>query len=214
MGASTLQLTQQLRQFIWYHLDNDLIDNALFLAGRLYAIDPRNPDSVHVLSLCHFRAGQHKSAYDHCRNWSQKREHLGCAYVFAQACLVLERYAEGIAALERTRALWESRTPSRESTFGHDDVPVVTDALLTPVVVKGDAQRRPAPDAAAFHCILGKLAHGNGDIKKAVDCYVAALKLNPFMWDAFERLCDTGMTEWCLHEKKRADTTQAPRFVR
>lgn len=48
-------------------------------------------------------------------------------------------------------------------------------------------------DAAAFHCVLGKLLHGNGDIKRAVACYVAALKLNPFMWDAFQRLCDTGV---------------------
>lgn len=55
-----------------------------------------------------------------------------------------------------------------------------------------DAIRRPVPDAAAIYCLLGKLFQGDREIKRAVDCYVSALKLNPFMWDAFEHLCDTG----------------------
>jgi anaphase-promoting complex subunit 3 len=49
------------------------------------------------------------------------------------------------------------------------------------------------PDAAAVNCLLGKLCRAHGDMKKAVDCYVEALKLNPFMWDAYLDLCDTGM---------------------
>ena len=32
-------------------------------------------------------------------------------------------------------------------------------------------------------------------MKKAVDCYVEALKLNPFMWDAYLDLCDIGTAE-------------------
>ena len=52
--------------------------------------------------------------------------------------------------------------------------------------------RRQEPDAAAVYCLLGKLLHAIGDIKKAIECYVDSLKLNPFMWDAFERLCETG----------------------
>ena len=192
MAPSTLQLTQQVRQFIWYHLDNDMVNNALFLAGQLYAMDTRNPGSVHLLSLCHFRAGQHKSAYDQCRNWSQKREHLGCAYVFAKACLELGRYVEGISALEKTRSLWENRSPTSELIPRHHDA-LDDPRYLISSEAKSDAQRRPTPDAAAFYCILGQLAHKNGDIKKAVESYAAALKLNPFMWDAYERLCDTGM---------------------
>jgi anaphase-promoting complex subunit 3 len=34
---------------------------------------------------------------------------MGCAYVFAQACLLLEKYQEGIHALERARGLWIAR---------------------------------------------------------------------------------------------------------
>ena len=35
-------------------------------------------------------------------------------------------------------------------------------------------------------------------MKKAVDCYVEALKLNPFMWDAYLDLCDIGIAELLL----------------
>lgn len=55
-----------------------------------------------------------------------------------------------------------------------------------------ETSRRHIPDAAAVYCLLGKLWHAYDDIKKAVDCYVESLKLNPFMWDAFLGLCNTG----------------------
>lgn len=49
------------------------------------------------------------------------------------------------------------------------------------------------PDAATINCLVGRLWHAIGDIKKAVDAYVAAVKLNPFLWEAFLGLCDTGI---------------------
>ncbi|KAI9815473.1 MAG: anaphase-promoting complex subunit cdc27 [Pycnora praestabilis] len=55
-----------------------------------------------------------------------------------------------------------------------------------------ETTRRHLPDAAAVYCLLGKLWHAHDDVKKAVDYYVEALKLNPFMWDAFLGLCHTG----------------------
>lgn len=50
--------------------------------------------------------------------------------------------------------------------------------------------RRHLPDAAAVNCLLGKLWLGMGDVNQAVKCYVEALRVNPFMWDAFQDLCD------------------------
>lgn len=41
-------------------------------------------------------------------------------------------------------------------------------------------------------CLQGKLWQAHKDLNKAVECYVEALKLNPFMWDAFLGLCETG----------------------
>ena len=55
-----------------------------------------------------------------------------------------------------------------------------------------ESARRHLPDAAAANCLLGKLWRAQGDDSKAVQSYVEALKLNPFMWDAFLDLCNMG----------------------
>ena len=103
-GAST-----QLRQLIYYHLDNGLIENALFLAGRLHALDTKNPDAIHLLALCNLRLGRYKAAFDHAKPRSNTQQHLGCVYVFAQACLGLERHDAGAQALEKARGCWTGR---------------------------------------------------------------------------------------------------------
>ncbi|KAF2758942.1 TPR-like protein [Pseudovirgaria hyperparasitica] len=161
----------QLRQLIYYNLDNDLVPNALFLAGRLHGQEPRNPDAAHLLALCNLRLGRLKTAYDYSKEKAWRGQHLGCVYVFAQTCLGLETYQEGIQALERARGLWAGRNYWNK----HSEI-----------------SRRHLPDAAAVNCLLGKLWKASGEVKKAVVCYVEALKLNPFMWDAFLDLCDTG----------------------
>jgi anaphase-promoting complex subunit 3 len=63
-----------------------------------------------------------------------------------------------------------------------------------PLVVDkhSETRRQHLPDAGAVLCLQGKLWHAHRDIHKAVDCYVEALKLNPFLWDAFLGLCETG----------------------
>jgi anaphase-promoting complex subunit 3 len=42
--------------------------------------------------------------------------------------------------------------------------------------------------------MIGKLWAALGDTKKAVESYVAAVKVNPFLWEAFTGLCNTGMS--------------------
>lgn len=109
MAPSALQLSSHLRQLVLYNLDNGLLENALFIAGRLHGHDSRSPDAVHLLALCHLRLGQLKAAYDYSRLTALRSNHLGCCYTFAQACLDLELYSDGITALERVRALWDDR---------------------------------------------------------------------------------------------------------
>jgi anaphase-promoting complex subunit 3 len=64
--------------------------------------------------------------------------------------------------------------------------------MLTSTDKHSETSRRHVPDAAACYCMLGKLYAAHGDTKRAIDYYVDALKLNPFMWDAFTGLCDIG----------------------
>lgn len=101
MAPSNAHISSQLRQLVYYHLDNNLLDNALFVAGRLHALEPRNADTVHLLSLCYLRLGQYRMAYDYSRNIASRGSHLGCSYIFGQACYALGRHVEGASALER-----------------------------------------------------------------------------------------------------------------
>jgi len=173
MFAGAPHAATQLRQMVYYHLDNNLTQNALFIAGRLHALEPKNPDAVHLLALCHFRLGQLKAAYDYSKEKALKGAHLGCAYVFAQACLGLERYQDGITALDRARASWSTKRHLGKHS---------------------ECSRRHVPDAAAVNCLLGKLLRAQGKGEKSAEAYADALRLNPFMWDAFTDLCNSGAT--------------------
>lgn len=172
MAPANTCITNQLRQHIYYQLDNQLPKNALFLAERLVAVDHRSAESSYLLSLCHLRLGDNRSAYEYSKPAGSRGTHLGCAYVFALASLALERYKDGIVALEKSRGLWGGR-----NSFGKHT----------------QSSRNPYPDAAAINCLLGKLYHGYDDKKKSICYFEEALKLNPFMWDAFANLCDMGI---------------------
>ncbi|KAA6411467.1 MAG: bimA [Lasallia pustulata] len=172
MSPVNPHVVNQLRQLIYYHLDCNLLRNALFLAGRLHAYEPRSSEAGYLLGLCHLRLGQIKAAYDASKQSGSRGTHLGCSYVYAQACLGLERYIEGITALDKSRGLWAARNSWNKHS---------------------DSRRQHLPDAAAVLCLQGKLWHAHEDTNRAIDCYAEALKLNPFMWDAFLGLCDIGV---------------------
>ena len=171
MAPSTTHIASQLRQLIYYHLDNNLVRNALFLAGRLSAYEPRSPEAAYLLALCQFQSSQYKAAWDTTRLHATRGHHLGCCYIYAQAALELGRFVEGITALERSKSLWQNR-----NTWNQHN----------------ETRRQHLPDAAAVYCLEGKLFKAHKDMGKAVDCWEQALKLNPFMWDAFLGLCDAG----------------------
>jgi anaphase-promoting complex subunit 3 len=103
-------VSAQLRQQIYYHLDNGFLENAFFLAGRLSGVEPRNPESSHLLATCSLRLGRYKAAFDYAKHKNHHLQHLGCAYVFAQACLALERHELGVQALEKARGQWGGRS--------------------------------------------------------------------------------------------------------
>ena len=171
MSPTTGIAASQLRQLIFYHIDNELLENATFLAGRLYALEPRNPDSSHLLALTNLRQRRWKLAYDSAQKYGSSGRHLGCAYIFAQACLELGKYLEGTTALEKAKSLWQNRSNWNKHS---------------------ETSRRHIPDAAAVQTLLARLWRNYGDTKKAGDCYVEAHKANPFIWETLEGLCKIG----------------------
>lgn len=68
MAPTNAHIAQQLRQLIYYHLDNNLIKNALFLAARLVAYDSRSAEAAYLLSYCQFQCGYVKAAWDSTRS--------------------------------------------------------------------------------------------------------------------------------------------------
>ncbi|KAI1815305.1 tetratricopeptide [Poronia punctata] len=172
MPSSGTAITGQLRQMVYYHLDHHSYDNALFFSERLAAHDPHAGESAYLLALCHYRLGDCRSAYEISKASGYRGAHLSSAYVFALACLAIERYKDGITALERSRSLW-----SHKSSFGKHTA----------------IARAPCPDSASILCLLGKLYRAYDDKKKAILNFESALKVNPFMWDAFTALCDMGI---------------------
>lgn len=171
MAPANPFVPHQLRSLIYYHIDNHLLKNALFFAERLAAHDQRSAEAAFLLSLCHLRLGDNASAYEYSRSIGSRGTHLGCAYVFAQACLALEKHKDGILALEKSKSFWQGK-----NNFGKHTA----------------TSRQPFPDAAAVNCLLGKLYCGYDNKTKAILFFEEALKLNPFMWDAFTSLCDMG----------------------
>lgn len=161
-----------LQQTVYYHLDNSFYENALFFAERLCAQD-KTTEAAFLLAVCHLRLGDDRSAYHFSKAAGYRGIHLGCSYIFAQACLRLGYWKEGITALERSRTLW----CSKNNMGKHAAV-----------------SRVPHPDAAACCCVLGRLYRGYDDKKNAVGCFEEALNTNPLMWDAFTSLCDMGVT--------------------
>ncbi|KAH8153153.1 uncharacterized protein LAJ45_02740 [Morchella importuna] len=161
----------QFRQLIWQALDTESLPTALFVAERLLAYDPKSADSVHIHAVCLYRDGQYQAALHVAKNWSK---HVGCAYVYAQCCLKLGggKESEGVSVLEGCRRQWTGTSSWSQHS---------------------DTERRAVPDAASITFLIGKLWHALGDIKKAVEAYVVAVKINPFLWEAFIGLCETGV---------------------
>ena len=172
MAPSNAHAACQLRQLIHYNLDCDSLHNASFLAGRLCAIDPKSTEAIYLQALSYFRLDQVHAAYRCTKEQSGKIGHLGCIYVFAQSCLALGRFLEGILALDRSKQLWLNRNNWNKH---------------------GENKRQQFPDAAAVFSLLGKLWHAHKEPTQAIECYSASLERNPFMWDAFTGLCDLGV---------------------
>ncbi|KAK9478221.1 hypothetical protein V1514DRAFT_281337 [Lipomyces japonicus] len=160
--------SSQFRKIIWYSLDNGLDDNALFAAERLVAENPSLLDNVHLLALCHYRAQRYKMAM----HVAEDKKHIGCVYVYALSCLKIGKFRLGCRILERYRPIW----PKACNIYSHSD-----------------SDRQALPDLAAVQCLLGHLYRLFGDSKEAIECYSAALNVNPFLWEAFDGLCKLGV---------------------
>lgn len=157
-----------MEQAILYSLDNGFVDSAVFLSEQLHHTDTSNDNSRFLHGLCLYRATEVNKAH----LTTQATRHLGCAYIYARTCLALKKYRAGVAALMAVQQSWTGTSNFYDHT---------------------ESTRRLLPDAAAVSCLLGHLYKEEDEVKRAIECYVSAVRANPYLWEAFEGLLGLGV---------------------
>ncbi|CAG8682579.1 3809_t:CDS:10 [Dentiscutata erythropus] len=162
---SRFQFTQ-LENMIWHSLDNHLYRNAIFLAERLHAQDQNNENSRFLLATCYYRNGQKKAAY----MLLKEAQSIKCKYLFAKCCLDLNKAGEGE---EKLRSVLSEIDDPSSDTFAY-------------------ISKNNQPDASSVLCLLGALCKQAKRPEDAAHHYLCCIKKNPYMWEAFESLCQLG----------------------
>ncbi|XP_076272001.1 cell division cycle protein 27 isoform X2 [Rhynchophorus ferrugineus] len=148
---------------IWHCLNQYDYSDAIFLSERLYA-EVKSDETLFLLATAYYRGGQKARAYNILEeNYGNSTK---CQFLFSTCAYELGKYAEAESAL------LESENYSSRSL---DDV--VSDF--------GD-------QAAFVLLLLGKIASRTERRSRAIDTWKKALKINPFLFSAFENLCDIG----------------------
>ncbi|QPG76119.1 hypothetical protein FOA43_003505 [Brettanomyces nanus] len=158
------QSIQQLRPTVIYCLDHELLPSAEFTAERLLAQDSENPDSIFLYALTIYKEHRFKAAYNAASRCCTT--HVGCSYIFAKSCLQLEQEPDGISSLTKTMPLWSQITSQEVKQY--------------------------EPDNIACYMLLAKLYYVVGDTTRSALNYGLVLKLNPYIFEAFEQLCKLG----------------------
>lgn len=152
---------------IWQCLDLDLLDGAEFLAEQLVA-NSDTPDTRFMLGYVQSRRGQHSSAIITCEGHIE--QHVGCLWVFSQACLKLDEISRGLKALDSNRALWW--TTDKDTLFA-----VMGRDLFSP---------------SAFFLLYANL-HNKLDHEAALEYYTISARLNPFLFENVRILAKSTM---------------------
>lgn len=164
-------LCARLKSIIYYSLDNHLYRNAIFLAERLLAYEPTNDQNIHLLAKTYYSSGQQSSAL----SILEGVQSPACVYLFARCCLDLDKLHEGETALlgllESDAALPKAADQTEE---------------------RFDLRRTEVPDEAAISYLLGQICKKAQKTEQAAIYFSRCLKLNPFLWSAFESLCELG----------------------
>ncbi|GME80118.1 unnamed protein product [Ambrosiozyma monospora] len=190
------QSLYNLRPTIIYCLDHDLLPTAEFTAERLLAQNANNTDSIYIYALTLFKQQKYKSVYNATSPYAT--EHVGCSYLFAKACLELNMEADGTKALTKTSQLWTNL--GGFSLAGNNNINNINangnnngGGSASSSSTTGELYERYQPDAIACCMLLAKLYAKTGDVQRSAVYYAEVLKMNPYMFEAFESLCKMGV---------------------
>lgn len=184
MDANPGVVAHQLKSIIVRSLDNFNYKNAEFASERLLALSPLDPDSIHLYALVLYRLNKYKTVYNQTSDaLSRSGNHIGCAYLYARACLHLNKFKEGIFRLVSLSHLYNEKSHIAEAGGTFNDPQNRQYYLLN---------RSLLPDSSEVYHLLGDLYSRQGDAKNAALNYQQALKFNAFDFEAFQKLARSG----------------------
>ncbi|KAG0301857.1 anaphase-promoting complex subunit cdc27 [Dissophora globulifera] len=172
-------VSQRLEHIIKYSLDKFEFRTAVFLAERLlyearsdeYAQSEQEEYARYLLAMCHYRQGDPEIAWAVLERSTSPRSR----FLFARCCLEVRRYVEGNSVLE---GLLKDTN--------------LVNCPTTDVMTSAGVSNIGEPDRASVLNLLGHTARAQHRHKVAVKYYKEAVELNPFLWEAFENLCELG----------------------
>mmetsp|Transcript_6897 Transcript_6897/g.12747 ORF Transcript_6897/g.12747 Transcript_6897/m.12747 type:complete len:783 (+) Transcript_6897:305-2653(+) len=170
-----------LKVLVQKYLGLGMLRNATFLAEQLLAIEP-SKESVSLLATCFMRDKQFNRAYTVLQrdfdpslmNDKQVEDQLDVdnRYLLAQCCYELGKLREAEAVLVQDTPL-EMSGPQK-----------CVEDILEHIYV---------PNGAAGLYLLGLICTRDNRREHAVTYFCLALRTDPFLWDAFEQLCELGV---------------------
>ncbi|XP_068082472.1 cell division cycle protein 27 homolog isoform X2 [Anabrus simplex] len=156
-------IQEPLQAAIWHCLNNYDYQDATFLAERLLA-EVDSDDAVFLLATCYYRSGKTGQAYSIMRKRGTNTPQS--RYLMARCCLELQKLAEAEYMLLGPNGSRAKALDDLVTEFG---------------------------DQACFALqILARIFRLTERSPKSAEAYRRALKLNPFLWHAFEELCNSG----------------------
>ncbi|CAG9770507.1 unnamed protein product [Ceutorhynchus assimilis] len=148
---------------IWHCLNNYDYSDAVFISERLYA-EVKSDESLYLLATAYYRSGQKTLAYHTLKD--KHGSSTQCQLLFGICAFDLEKYAEAESAIIDTL---EGTTRTLED-----------------VIVDFGEQ------SAFALMLLGKIGAKTERKPRAIEAWKKALKVNPYLFSAFESLCKIG----------------------
>ncbi|KAH9854034.1 protein prenylyltransferase [Lenzites betulinus] len=166
---------------VWSLVDAGLLKSALFYAERYFVEDVQNHDARHLYATVLIESGQPHTAHRLVNALATRKENrcIGCLNILAKACLQLGRHGQAREAFEACLQEMQVRESLGASPY-------------TPTPSMGPRTASAFPDAATLYCQAGNSALKGNLHDAAAANYREALRLNKWLWEAFEGLCALG----------------------
>lgn len=204
MDTDPSYVLQALRSVVIHSLDTFNLPNAEFAAERLVAHVPDDPDAAYLYSLVLYRQNKYKAAFNRAADALVHHDHLGCAYIFARACLHLHKHKEGIFRLVSLTHTYNGTSGASGLAVGENGSGGVSGGVFAGSASSSAAFSLPLrrhyyenarliyPEESAVYHLLGDLYRAQGDVKNSILNYQSALRLNPFDFEALQQMASAG----------------------